>query len=170
MADLAYDETFISESFKIFQERGFELACYNSFFQTTSEDVIFITVSLLPSETVQAPDKNMPNEPFYSLFKALGSEFECMVTAINNPIRERVSINVFPNPSTDRVTLEYTKPLNSPVEILIFNASDKLKKTIYQPSTRDHINLDVSDLSAGLYFLKINTSSGIFYERLVVRK
>jgi hypothetical protein len=60
-------------------------------------------------------------------------------------------VKVFPNPTKDWLTVTYD---NLPAKIQLFNITGSLLKTVEPTAMQSTI--DVSDLSAGIYFVKVN--------------
>jgi len=76
-------------------------------------------------------------------------------------LNNRLNISVFPNPATDKVTLECT--CQSDVEIL--NIEGQILKRL---TTHDiYTNIDLSDLSGGVYIIKAKTPTGIAIKKLM---
>jgi hypothetical protein len=72
----------------------------------------------------------------------------CNVGTTETVVRE---VKVFPNPTNDWLTVTYD---NLPAKIQLFNITGSLLKTV-EP-TAMQTTIDVSDLSAGIYFVKVN--------------
>lgn len=73
------------------------------------------------------------------------------VLSLNNLKKNEISISVFPNPSTDFVTIKSSEAIN---EIHVFNT---LGSKILTTTER---NIDVSNLSKGFYVLNITFDNG----------
>jgi hypothetical protein len=75
-------------------------------------------------------------------------------------------IVLFPNPvNTNSVLTIYSASTINKIEILDLNG--KLLNTI-QTNEGSTINLNIGDLSKGLYFAKIETADGVLHEKLIV--
>jgi len=76
-------------------------------------------------------------------------------------ITDNSEIKIFPNPATD--IIEILTPLKEDIEIL--NIQGQHIKSI--STTGNKTSIDVSGLSNGMYFLKINTNNGIVVKRFI---
>jgi hypothetical protein len=77
---------------------------------------------------------------------------------------ERHVINVYPNPSSDVVTVKSDFPIQN------FEMMSYLGQTVYSeynPGDKE-VRLNVSSLPSGIYFLKINTGQGISTTKMAV--
>ena len=75
------------------------------------------------------------------------------------------NVQVYPNPATAEITVSLTSP--SEVDIRIFDLSGKL--LVYQADTiiEGAHSLDVSSLTSGIYFLRINSENGEVTKKLI---
>ncbi len=86
---------------------------------------------------------------------------------INSLMAAENKVKLFPNPASNKVTLQYTLPLNSNVKIELYDLVGKCVKTILpetEQSNQEHsYSIALDDLSSGMYFvkLKINTSETV---------
>lgn len=71
---------------------------------------------------------------------------------------------IYPNPASDHLSLS-SKDIHGTIEVRIFNVEGKLLKKRYSNGKND-FQMDISSLSSGLYFLKIQTEEG----NVVVKK
>ncbi len=77
-----------------------------------------------------------------------------------------LQFSMFPNPSDNYVTLQLPSDVNK-VQVSVF---DYLGKALIQKSIGSNNNtLDISSLSAGIYFVRIQTDSKVGTKKLVVR-
>jgi hypothetical protein len=67
-------------------------------------------------------------------------------------LEEAMNFNLYPNPVSDVLNIEYT--FNGPVQVQIFNAMGEL---VYENNntTISRMNVDLSSLSSGLYTLNL---------------
>jgi len=84
-----------------------------------------------------------------------------------------VNLTVFPNPATNRLTLDFTLSATNNVHISI---TDITGKTVYTQSLGTRMignykeNIDCSALSEGLYFVTVNAGSQNQSAKVVIRK
>lgn len=78
-----------------------------------------------------------------------------------------VNIQVFPNPAVNYLVISgYTASLQS---VQIFDAMGRMVKTISEPAGDDHLQLDVSDLAAGIYTVQLNGDHSVAKQFSVIR-
>ena len=75
------------------------------------------------------------------------------------------SISVYPNPANDRLYIE-TQTLTQTLTIEIYDVYGRHQVT-ETPSRQDGLSIDVSNLTSGVYFVKIATENGTFVKRIV---
>ncbi|MFO0477938.1 MAG: T9SS type A sorting domain-containing protein [Bacteroidota bacterium] len=92
---------------------------------------------------------------------------------INEIIGNVSKINFYPNPTSNNGTLEITLNDISKIDVLVLNSVGQvlLKKSLVGNSGNNIIDLNISDLNAGLYFYQVKTSnSGVITHKFVVQK
>lgn len=100
----------------------------------------------------------------YIDFIGLGDAiFDCTIGSTDNP--RAFSYNLYPNPSDGNFKVEFENIANS--SITIFGINGDLIET--KKSSGDHIISFSNNLSAGVYFVHINTSKGTEVSKLVVK-
>ena len=98
----------------------------------------------------------------------------CPVTSlgVNSFIYKEKAVSVFPNPSSSNVTVNYSLPAQSAAIIDLYNVMGEKVKSIcnkMQPAGTYNLQIDVSDLSAGIYFIKGNFGDAMFNEKLIIQ-
>jgi hypothetical protein len=83
-------------------------------------------------------------------------------TYIDNSEEERVPVDVFPNPFQDKLFVQSPIPI-SLVELLSNSGKSILIKNCWE----DFVELDISMLDPGIYFLKLKTPDGIVIKKVV---
>lgn len=71
---------------------------------------------------------------------------------------------VYPNPTRDKVTLQYILDENTPVHIAVYDMQGRnvlRKDKAMQENGLHHLELDLSDLKAGLYVIQFRTYRGV---------
>jgi hypothetical protein len=92
--------------------------------------------------------------------------FPCEVGIEENP---SAPVYLYPNPTTNTVTLSYTFKQAATIEIYSINGACLLKQTI-QAGTQNPI-VDVSNLANGLYIVRAyTTTQPLFNQRLAIVK
>ncbi|HNZ41827.1 MAG TPA: T9SS type A sorting domain-containing protein [Bacteroidales bacterium] len=85
-------------------------------------------------------------------------------TGIINPESEPVPDALYPNPATEKITLECNNQDNSTVSVYSITGKLMLQKAISETK----ITLDISDLPQGLYMIKISNSSQPVLKKFVI--
>jgi len=86
----------------------------------------------------------------------------------NDPGVPSESIQVYPNPATDIVFIRLPAGTEeSDVLVDLYDASGRLAQ---QKVIRHDGQLEVSNLSGGIYFLKLHCKEGIFYSKLLINR
>jgi uncharacterized protein (DUF1501 family) len=74
---------------------------------------------------------------------------------------------VYPNPTSEIIVVHATNNINS---ITMFTIDGRNIQTYKNPLTSTEFTINVQNLSAGLYTLKVNTDNGIFSKKIIVRR
>jgi hypothetical protein len=81
---------------------------------------------------------------------------------------ESVEFFIFPNPTNNSVTLRFNKDTKGKVKLGIYDIQGKLIFNQKRPIENNLINLDVSNLKSGLYFLKVKNGIGEATHKLIL--
>jgi hypothetical protein len=101
------------------------------------------------------------DETYEVNFMVSGNEVYPM--SIRNPENQvLIDASIYPNPSTGMITIE-SKNLN-----IISVSSLDGKEMIHKAVSDDKITLDLSDFSAGMYLIKLETENGVRVEKIVI--
>ena len=84
----------------------------------------------------------------------------CLGTGVNE-VNNSLNITVFPNPAKDKLTIGCTQ--KSEIEIL--NPEGQILKKL--TSNGIHTTVDLSNLSAGIYIIKVKTEEGITVKKFI---
>jgi len=76
----------------------------------------------------------------------------------NNPILPEASISLYPNPARNTITVNSGTYSGSTFQV--YNMSGQILKTIIAPLGSTQSDIDIADLSVGIYILKMNTPQG----------
>ena len=83
-------------------------------------------------------------------------------------------IKQYPNPASNNATFEFSVPTDQDVSVNILNINGQLVGTIYNGSVRaNEVNkLDYSlvTLQSGIYYVHLNTPTGVLKKKFVVLK
>jgi len=91
-----------------------------------------------------------------------------MTTSTSNPILNQ-SISIFPNPATTQLTITLENSSYSVQSLRVIDISGKVQlQEKWQGDNRQEI--DISDLSQGLYFLQLTYEHGQIHNTKLVKK
>jgi hypothetical protein len=90
-----------------------------------------------------------------SLIITHGFQQKLIITAVEENILNPVKVSIFPNPASEVVNIEFDTPTDAIVTVYLINNQGKLVKTeqIGTATTKKEINLQ--DISSGIYYLRI---------------
>lgn len=79
---------------------------------------------------------------------------------------EKQYLEIFPNPSSDKISIDYNGNITFPISIQILNSIGGLIKTIHFQKQTD-IQINVKEINEGLYFIKIATEQHTFIKPFI---
>lgn len=77
-------------------------------------------------------------------------------------------IKLYPNPTRDRIWIEFPEKLDLPVRIEILDNTGRMIQSVQSQNAR--IEVDLNSIASGLYFFKMTSTTFTKCERVVVRK
>jgi len=114
--------------------------------------------NLLPNQTYYIAVTSDIENKYDIPCDAANSTFTTVTsTGINNEIAIH-SLNIYPNPASEKITMDFNLKENSNIRIEIYNESGQLVQLMNKEnlnSGNNSINLDVSKLNSGLYFMNL---------------
>ena len=121
---------------------------------------------------------NAPDLPFTGTLKlytwfyeSLSCTFDIIIpdTSLNNTSsHNKNDINIYPNPCNDQLWISWDDKTNAPIQISIIDMNGHLVKEIKNNLSRAQVlNIDLTELEAGLYFLNIQTEEKVKKEKLL---
>jgi len=84
-----------------------------------------------------------------------GFQQQLIVTAVEENLDILVNIKVFPNPASDNLNIRFEEPVDGEVVITIHDSQGRLIKTEMIEATTTEKQINLQDLGAGVYFLRM---------------
>jgi hypothetical protein len=108
-----------------------------------------LTISWTLGETI------IPTFQNGNLILTHGFQQQLIVTTVEENLEDLVKVTVYPNPASDNLNIRFDEPLDSEVTVHLINAQGKLVKTDVMEVTVLEKQINLQDLPAGAYFLKL---------------
>ncbi len=95
---------------------------------------------------------------------SLSNGYDTRVTGINSVVPEQVNLNIYPNPNNGMFTIE--SPIDGHWSVVVYN---ELGQIVYikKGVGEIHEQLNLENISTGIYSLKLQTTNGIAVKKLV---
>ena len=93
--------------------------------------------------------------------------YSCGATTTDDITAGSDEINIYPNPATDNITVLMNGMNYSRIEL--YNAMGKKIKSLSQTAPMNSITFSVSDLSSGIYFLRIGNESNQITRKITIK-
>lgn len=128
-----------------------------------------LTVNQTGVYTVYFIDFVYPNSPSYTCGSVTVEEESSAISSASGPHSGSISISLFPNPANDVLTISCSLPAGERVAIKVFaqNGAEILSSDEVPESGVFTKSIDVSGLSPGLYFVKIQCASATETKKMV---
>lgn len=112
-----------------------------------------------------------PSGSFYNLSGGANGEIETLYIGLEKSGIPECRIEVFPNPTSGEVTIQFNEIQKQNGQIDIFSMEGKLVKTSILPSNNGRqMKMDVGDLNKGIYLIRFTTESISATEKLIISK
>ncbi len=130
----------------------------------------------------QAPASGTGNVTFYGAFNVANSnnlssgdriflsstQVSEDLTSVSNNTEAFPSIKLYPNPAVDFLQLDLGKQINTPVDVRIYTLEGRLaEKNTVTPENGKTLQIEVSGLATGVYFITLETEGNITTRRFV---
>jgi hypothetical protein len=90
-----------------------------------------------------------------SLILTHGFQQKMIITAIEETIIEKVKIKVFPNPVTEIMTIQFDTPFDEEIIMDVIDYQGKTFKSDIIESTVTNKQVNLQDIPAGIYYLRL---------------
>ena len=97
-------------------------------------------------------------------YQGMTSEFSPYQSVLAIDKAEKPVFNIYPNPSTDFVYIQGNQNIKS---VSLINTLGQIVKSL--DCNQSKIKLSLQELTNGIYYLKINTQSGIYTKKIEKR-
>ncbi len=80
-------------------------------------------------------------------------------------------LRINPNPATTITTISFSAPVNSTNQVMITSPAGRsvFKTSVFCADGKVQMQVDVSNITPGLYIVKVSNSQGMSTERLIVQ-
>ena len=89
-------------------------------------------------------------------------------------LRSNISLEVYPNPATDQLTIEYNLLSATFTDVILLNIYGEhikiLQSSEWQGVGKHAISADLNNLSSGVYLVRFSTSQEVIAKKIVVIK
>lgn len=108
------------------------------------------------------------NSIYYSSTKAsyVSFAFESYPTSVNE-IAENSEINLFPNPVTSELFIQFDQNTNAPIHVDVLNITGQVVYS-FSGSANDILKIDTADWGRGLYLARINSGEKIVSRKIIL--
>jgi len=138
-------------------------------FKLVSKSTNSITINVPMTISNSSPFSALtPNLHWYSC--ASGTVSKDIVGINKNSLRNENNFSIYPNPARDNVNVEFSLSDNSKIQIRIINSIGQMVKTISTAGQTGEnvINIEVKELSVGIYCLEISDGKSNTSKKLVM--
>ncbi len=109
---------------------------------------------------------NKPNESNAAVLTLTGHIFDldlylvpAQTTGIIDQQNPTASLNSYPNPFSSQLTIVSEKYTDTPTDIQVVNLQGLVVKTLQQTFNKDVVTLELADLPAGIYAIKLSSAT-----------
>ncbi len=86
-------------------------------------------------------------------------------TAVSSPAWTQERINVYPNPASKTLTVQFNGNRQVPISILIMDIYGKIH--LRQSHSLDNIEIPLDGLAKGVYFMKLLSDAGLVTKKFI---
>ena len=93
-----------------------------------------------------------------------------LLTGVESLFVKNLEMNIYPNPVTHTVNIEFTLKTNSQVKLQFYDELGKLVKGIRKDNYKigsNKIQLEIGSLKSGIYFVSLNVDGEVFTRQIV---
>jgi hypothetical protein len=91
------------------------------------------------------------------------------IIKVGLPELVQAAFKIYPNPTAGDVFIEIDEPINKPAKIEIYNSAGSIVRII-SIANSELLKIDLSQMSNGLYYLRMQTDSRLYSGKIVIKK
>lgn len=111
-----------------------------------------ISISWTLGETIIPTFKASDN----SIILTHGFQQQLIITTVEDNLEDAVKVTVYPNPASEIVNIAFDNPVEGEIKLFLINAQGALVKTDVIEATTIEKQLNLQDLPAGIYYLRLS--------------
>ena len=93
-----------------------------------------------------------------------------LLSGVESLLVKNLEMNIYPNPVTHAVNVEFTLKTNSQVNLQLYDELGKLVKRVKKDNYsigNNKIQLEMGNLKSGIYFVSLNVDDKVFTRQIV---
>jgi hypothetical protein len=90
-----------------------------------------------------------------SLILTHGFQQKLIITAIDENIDSPVKVKIYPNPASEVVNIQFNAATDKEIVLYLLDTQGKLVKTGLIEEATTEMNINIEDLPAGIYYLRL---------------
>jgi hypothetical protein len=110
-----------------------------------------ISISWTLGETIIPTFKSADN----TLILTHGFQQQLIITTVEENLENLVTVTVYPNPASDNVNIRFEEAIDDEVNLMLINSQGKPVKSLIIEATTIEKQINLQDLPAGVYYLKL---------------
>ncbi|MBE9468661.1 MAG: S8 family peptidase [Bacteroidetes bacterium] len=133
-------------------------------FNINSEDTVKIAFALVANNNLY----NLKNSAVYAQEKYFNIYNQNNINDANKNLFEAI---VYPNPTNKNTEIKFYSSSNKPIELKIINSIGNtifIKKINYTKTGKNTIKINTSEISNGIYFIKLKTKNRTISKKLLI--
>jgi len=142
--------------------------CTNQGFNT--QDTIWFTGKEAKYVKMVSFDNKEYSIKEFEIYHSDGKEYPlelCFGLGIEKPSMEEEGLKIYPNPATDELILEFSVEQREALTIKLMDSSGKAIYSEHFNPGMQFVNIDLSGLREGLYFIQISTDKNTLVKKFV---
>ena len=106
-------------------------------------------------------------------FVFLAFSFFLSVSGMSDPLKDGEQLSMYPNPASTELTINIDLEYSSTTNLKIIDLTGKTVKDFSRDLSHENgmykAQLDISDLKAGIYFVRVKQQNKVLSKKLIVR-